>query len=95
VATSTILCVYYYLPSSSVGTSLDAIDRMAMKDVPFTISTIAAETHNYKYVIYRNVEIVRDIFDIYIVVTLMLAVLKRLTYVDHPSICGERVDKTC
>jgi len=41
---SSFICTL--LPSSSVGTSLEAIDRMAMKDVPFTISTIAAETDN-------------------------------------------------
>jgi len=41
---SSFICTL--LPSSSVGTSLEAIDRMAMKDVPFTISTIAAETGN-------------------------------------------------
>lgn len=31
------------LPSSSVGTNFDAMDLMAMKDVPFNISTMAPE----------------------------------------------------
>jgi hypothetical protein len=40
--------VYYFvkLPSSSAGTSLEAIDLMAMKEVPFSISTIAPVTTN-------------------------------------------------
>lgn len=33
-----------FLPSSSGGTSLDAIDRIAINEVPFKISTIGAET---------------------------------------------------
>jgi hypothetical protein len=31
-----------HLPSSSVGTSFEAIDLIAMKDVPFKISTNGA-----------------------------------------------------
>jgi hypothetical protein len=34
-------------PSSSVGTSLEAMDLIAMNDVPFKISTIGAVRENY------------------------------------------------
>ena len=35
-------------PSSLVDTSLDAIDRIAIKDVPLTISTMAAGTRMHE-----------------------------------------------
>jgi hypothetical protein len=34
-------------PSSSVGTSLEVMDLIAMKDVPFKISTSGAVRENY------------------------------------------------
>lgn len=36
-----------YLPSSSVGTNLEAMDLMAINDVPLNISTMAPEKYWY------------------------------------------------